>query len=171
MKTLLVTALASAAAVYAITGVAANALALETDYLTSEPPTGPAAHASVQKAAVPGPWAKTKATFYGNPYDAKPSRFRCADGTPYRSDGAFCATRLVPIGTVIEVRYTKYSKWSKVAPGVDHRDFVTTTLRLVVRDTQAKRFGHLIDIPSKTWDKFGAKRSIGMLPVQWRVVR
>lgn len=104
-------------------------------------------------ALAPGQWHSTKATFYGNPYDAKPSRFRCADGTPYRSDGAFCATRLVPIGTVIEVK-----RGSKV-------------LRLVVRDTQAKRFGYLIDIPSKTWDKLGAKRSIGMLPVQWRVVR
>lgn len=100
----------------------------------------------------PAPWHSTKATFYGNPYDSHPSRYRCADGTPYKSDGAFCATRLVPLGTVIDVKRG------------------ATVLRLVVRDTQTKRYGHLIDVPSKTWDKFGAKRSIGMLPVQWRVV-
>lgn len=102
---------------------------------------------------VSNPWRKTKATFYGNPYDAHPSRYRTADGTPYRSDGPFCATRLVPLGTVIEVRRGK------------------VTLTLTVRDTQAKRFGHLIDIPSKTWDDLGAKRSVGMLPVEWRRVK
>jgi hypothetical protein len=97
------------------------------------------------------PWRKTVATYYGNPYDANPSRYRTSDGTPYRSDGAFCATYLVPLGTQIEVR----------------RGDVTLTL--TVRDRPAKRNGRKLDIPTKTWDKLGAKRSIGVLPVEWRV--
>jgi hypothetical protein len=111
------------------------------------------ATAVLPQQQAPAGWRTTRATFYGPPYDSHPSRYRCADGTPYRPDGLFCATRLVPIGTVIEVRRG------------------TRTLTLTVRDTQARRFGHLIDIPSKTWDTLGAKRSIGMLDVQWRVTR
>lgn len=99
------------------------------------------------------PWRKTVATFYGNPYDSHPSRYRTSDGTPYKSDGLFCATYLVPLSTTIEVRRGK------------------VTLRLVVRDRPARKNGHKIDIPTKTWDRFGAKRSIGKLPVEWRVVR
>jgi len=106
-----------------------------------------------QLKAKPAEWRKTKATFYGNPYDDGKRRI-CADGqTVYTSNGTFCATRLVPLGTVIEVRRGK------------------VTLRLKVTDTQAKRYGHLIDIPTKTWDRFGAKRSVGMLPVEWRRVK
>lgn len=108
---------------------------------------------AVAASRIEGGWHSTKATYYGEPYDSRPSRYRTADGTPYASDGLFCATRLVPLGTVIEVKRGK------------------VVLRLTVRDTQAKRYGHLIDIPSKTWDRFGAKRSVGMLPVQWRVAK
>mgnify|MGYP000873048667 CR=1 FL=1 len=107
-------------------------------------------------------WRKTVATFYGTG-NQKPKRGqinyddgklrRTSDGTPYKSDGMFCATYLVPLGTVIEVKRGK------------------VTLRLVVRDRPARKNGHKIDIPTKTWDKFGAKRSIGVLPVEWRVVR
>lgn len=105
------------------------------------------------QSPVQNPWRKTKATFYGMPYDDGKKRL-CADGvTVYKSDGNFCATRLVPLGSIIEVRRGK------------------VTLRLKVADTQAKRFGHLIDIPTGTWAKFGAKYSIGVLPVEWRVVK
>ena len=102
---------------------------------------------------VPLEWRKTKATFYGVPYDDGRKRM-CADGrTVYTTNGMFCATRLVPLGSIIEVRRGK------------------VTLRLKVADTQAKRFGHLIDIPTGTWAKFGAKYSIGKLPVEWRLVK
>lgn len=106
-------------------------------------------------------WRKTVATFYGTG-DQKPRRGqtnyddgklrRTSDGTPYKSDGMFCATYLVPLGTTIEVKRGK------------------VVLRLVVRDRPAKVNGHKIDIPTKTWDRFGAKRSIGKLPVEWRRV-
>ena len=112
---------------------------------------------------VPLEWRKTKATFYGTGsqspkrgginYDDGKKRM-CADGrTIYTTNGMFCATRLVPLGSIIEVRRGK------------------VTLRLKVADTQAKRFGHLIDIPTGTWAKFGAKYSIGKLPVEWRLVK
>lgn len=101
-----------------------------------------------------GGWQTTHATYYGAYYDSGPGRNNTTrDGTKYTSDGLFCATGLVPLGTVIEVRRGN------------------VTLVLTVRDTQAKRFRHLIDIPTKTWDRFGAKRSIGKLEVQWRVKR
>lgn len=107
-----------------------------------------------QKTEVFGPWRKTHATFYGAYYDTGPGRFnRTSDLTPYRPDGMFCATYLVPLGTTIEVKRGK------------------VILRLVVRDRPARVNGHKIDIPTKTWDRFGAKRSIGKLPVEWRVVR
>lgn len=106
----------------------------------------------VSPATLPSDWRKTRATFYGAPYDDGKRRI-CADGkTVYASDGMFCATRLVKLGTIIEVRRGK------------------VVLTLKVCDTQATRYGHLIDLPTLTWDKFGAKRSIGMLPVEWRVV-
>lgn len=101
-----------------------------------------------------GPWKKTVATYYGAFYDTGPGRNnKTSDRTPYKSDGMFCATYLVPLGTVIEVKRGK------------------VTLRLVVRDRPAKKNGHKIDIPTLTWDKLGAKRSIGVLPVEWRVVK
>jgi 3D (Asp-Asp-Asp) domain-containing protein len=107
-----------------------------------------------QKAETFGPWKKTVATFYGAFYDSGPGRNnKTSDRTPYRSDGLFCATYLVPLGTTIEVKRG------------------TVTLRLVVRDRPAKVNGHKIDIPTKTWDRFGAKRSVGVLPVEWRVVK
>ncbi len=129
------------------------ALELETDYLTSPEPAAGLLAISPKAGSGEIAWRKTKATFYGEPYDSRPSRYRTADGTPYRSDGSFCATRLVPLGTRIEVRYKGQ------------------TLHLTVRDTQAKRFGHLIDLPSRTWDRLGAKRSAGVLPVEWRVAK
>lgn len=101
--------------------------------------------------ALSSQWNKTIATFYGDPYDARPSRYKTSDGTPYSSDGMFCATYLAPLGATIQVRRGK------------------VTLDLVVRDRPARKNGHKIDIPSKTWDRFGAKRSTGILPVQWRV--
>jgi len=101
-----------------------------------------------------GPWRKTHATFYGAYYDTGPGRFnRTSDKTPYQPDGMFCATYLVPLGTTIEVKRGK------------------VVLRLVVRDRPAKKNGHKIDIPTKTWDRFGAKRSIGSLPIEWREVK
>lgn len=150
-----------AVAAFAVPGSIANAL--DNSFLLQEEPTPPnptgitSGGGSVSYAPRPvasstgrGIWKKTRATFYGNPYDAKPSKFRTRNGTPYKSDGLFCATRLVPIGSKIEVKRG------------------SVILSLVVADTQAKRYGHLIDIPSKTWDRFGAKRSVGMLPVEWR---
>lgn len=102
---------------------------------------------------LPTPWKTTNATFYGQPYDDGKRRL-CADGkTVYRSDGLFCATRLVPLGSVIEVKRN----------GV--------TLRLLVADTQAKRFGHLIDLPTLTWRRFGDNPKIGKLAVSWRRVK
>lgn len=99
------------------------------------------------------PWRTTSATYYGSPYDDGKRRL-CADGkTVYTSDGLFCATRLVPLGSIIEVRRGK------------------VTLRLKVADTQAKRFGHLIDLPTKTWAKLGAKYSTGKVRVEWRVAK
>ena len=154
-----------AVAAFAVPGSIANAL--DNSFLLQEEPTPPiptgitSGGGSVSYAPRPvasstgrgTQWKKTKATFYGMPYDDGKKRI-CADNqTVYTSNGSFCATRLVPLGTVIEVRRGK------------------VTLRLKVADTQAKRYGHLIDLPSKTWDRFGAKRSVGMLPVEWRVIR
>lgn len=146
------------ASVVIVTTVA-NALALETDMLTSPLPGDvPASAAPHGGAGLAGQtessgWRTTKATFYGDPYDDGRRRI-CADGkTVYRSDGMFCATRLVPLGTIIEIRRGN------------------VTLRLKVADTQAKRYGHLIDLPTKTWDRFGAKRSVGVLPVEWRIAK
>lgn len=108
------------------------------------------AEPSGSAVASQNPWKPTKATFYGMPYDDGKRRL-CADGkTVYTSGGMFCATRLLPLGSIIEVRRGN------------------VTLRLRVADTQAKRYGHLIDLPSKTWDRFGAKRSAGVLAVEWR---
>lgn len=106
---------------------------------------------------VPVLWKTTSATFYGTSgrinYDDGKRRL-CADGkTVYTSDGLFCATRLVPLGSIIEVRRGK------------------VTLRLKVADTQAKRYGHLIDLPTKTWAKLGAKYSTGKVRVEWRKVK
>lgn len=95
-------------------------------------------------------WHRTSATFYGDPYDDGKRRV-CADGkTVYTSKGRFCATRLVPLGSTIEVK----------------RGDVTLTL--LVADTQAKRYGHLIDLPTQTWDELGMPRRAGKVPVQWR---
>lgn len=126
------------------------ALRAETDLLLQSP-QGPEAVSTFPPQTAP--WKKTKATFYGAPYSDPKRTFHCADGTRYTVDGMFCATRLVPLGTMIEVKRGK------------------VVLRLRVRDTQAKRFGHLIDLPDKTWDLFKAKRSVGMLPVEWRVCK
>lgn len=135
--------------------VALRAFAAETDRLYPEPEPEPRIEwSTIQEAEQFGPWKKTHATFYGAYYDTGPGRFnRTSDKTPYRPDGMFCATYLVPLGTTIEVKRGK------------------VTLRLVVRDRPAKVNGHKIDIPTLTWDRFGAKRSIGKLPVEWRVVR
>lgn len=98
-------------------------------------------------------WQVTKASFYGSPYDDGKRRV-CADGkTLYSPTGAFCATRLVPLGTMIEVRRGE------------------TVLRLRVADTQAPKYGHLIDLPTKTWDKLGAPRKQGKVVVEWRVAK
>lgn len=135
--------------VWGATGVYTAAYAAETDALYGEP----LEFEPVQEPKETfGPWKKTHATFYGAYYDSHPSRYRTSDKTPYRPDGMFCATYLVPLGTVIEVKRGK------------------VVLRLVVRDRPAKVNGHKIDIPTKTWDRFGAKRSIGKLPVEWREV-
>lgn len=153
-KNLLAFALGASATwmlVWGATGVYTAAYAAETDALYGEP----VEFDPVQEPKETyGPWRKTHATFYGPFYDSGPGRKnKTSDGTPYRSDGMFCATYLVPLGTVIEVKRGK------------------VVLRLVVRDRPAKKNGHKIDIPTKTWDRFGAKRSIGKLPVEWREVK
>lgn len=137
--------------VWGTTGVYTAAYAAETDALYGEP----LEFDPVQEPKETfGPWKKTYATFYGAYYDTGPGRFnRTSDKTPYRPDGMFCATYLVPLGTTIEIKRGK------------------VVLRLVVRDRPARVNGHKIDIPTLTWDRFGAKRSIGKLPVEWRVVR
>lgn len=145
----------------AIPKLAGRVMAEQTERDYPEPDIELVSMASMSLAADPiqepketfGPWKKTHATFYGAYYDTGPGRFnRTSDKTPYRPDGMFCATYLVPLGTVIEVKRGK------------------VVLRLVVRDRPAKKNGHKIDIPTKTWDRFGAKRSIGKLPVEWRRV-
>lgn len=109
--------------------------------------------------ALPGPWHKTKATFYGDPYDDGRLRL-CADNkTVYTSDGAFCAAwtggsgDVLPFGAVIEVRRGN------------------RTMRLTVTDRQRSKANRRLDLPTKTWDRFGAKRSIGALEVEWRRVK
>lgn len=131
---------------WAVPPIWADALATETEQIAKRPEPSPS-------TAAEGVWRKTRCTYYGVPYDDGRKRL-CADGkTVYTSDGMFCATRLVPLGSVIEVRRGK------------------TVLRLKVCDTQAKRFGHLIDLPTKTWAKLGAKYSTGVVPVEWRLVK
>ena len=137
--------------IWGATGVYTAAYAAETDALYGEPLE--LGEPIQEPKETFGPWRKTAATYYGSFYDSGPGRFnKTSDGTPYKPDGMFCATYLVPLGTVIEVKRGK------------------VVLRLVVRDRPAKKNGHKIDIPTKTWDRFGAKRSIGKLPVEWREV-
>ena len=112
-------------------------------------------------------WKKTKATFYGTG-DQKPrpgqinyddgKRRLCADGkTVYTSDGMFCAAwtagsgRVLKLGTVIEVRRKN------------------VTLTLTVTDRQKHKTNRYIDLPTKTWLRFGAKPSAGLVDLEWRL--
>lgn len=76
---------------------------------------------------------------------------RTADGTKMRLDGAWVATRLVPLGSKIEVRYKGKSRI------------------FTVRDKTHVKTGHRLDFPQKTWQSLtGAKLSTGLVPVEWR---
>lgn len=112
-------------------------------------------------------WHKTKATLYGTggvkvkgkvDYDDGKTRL-CADGSVYKSDGMTCAawtggsSEVLPLGAVIEVRRGKIA------------------LILKVTDRQRSKKNRYIDLPTFTWDSFGANRSIGTLDVEWRRVR
>lgn len=110
-------------------------------------------------SALPGPWHKTKASFYGDPYDDGRRRV-CADGkTVYKSDGAFCAAwtgngrKVLPLGAVIEVRRGK------------------VTMTLTVTDRQRYARNRWLDLPTRRWDRLGAKRSAGVVAVEWRRVK
>lgn len=56
-----------------------------------------------------------------------------------------------------------------VFPLVSDDDFWHPAHRLIFAAIES--LGHLIDIPTGTWAKFGAKYSIGKLPVEWRLVK
>lgn len=88
--------------------------------------------------------------FSGASYDR--GRFTCRDGSRYTRNGAFVATRLVPLGTRLVLRYKGKE------------------MELVVRDTPAKRFGKRLDLPDGTWERItGAKRPVGLVRIEWRV--
>lgn len=94
-------------------------------------------------------WRKAKASWYTGPTN------RTADGTRMRLDGQWAATRLVPMGTTIEIRNKAGKTWT-----------------IKRRDTPAKRFGDRLDLPVLFWEKVvGAKRSAGLVEVEWRVVK
>jgi len=156
----------------ALLGSAMIGVILTPSRLTSSSPS--------QKTVAPNPtaqpsggggtvaqWHKTKATFYGTggvkvkgkvDYDDGKTRL-CADGSVYKSDGLTCAAwtggsgEVLPLGAVIEV------KRGKIA------------LILKVTDRQQSKKNRYIDLPTFTWDSFGAKRSIGTLDVEWRRVK
>lgn len=96
-----------------------------------------------------GGWQHAQATFYGAQYDR--GTHHTKDGTIYNRNGDFVATRLVPLGTKLEIRYQG------------------KTQLLTVRDTPAKRFGHRLDLPDGRWELFEKRRSRGVLNVEWRV--
>lgn len=76
---------------------------------------------------------------------------RTADGTKMRLDGDWVATRLVPLGSKIEVRYKGKSRL------------------FTVRDKTHVKTGHRLDFPQKTWQSLtGAKLSKGLVRVEWR---
>lgn len=145
-----------AVAAFAVPGSIANAL--DNSFLLQEEPTPPiptgitSGGGSVSYAPRPGflpgrgtQWKTAKASWYT-------MGKKTADGTRMRRDGAWVATRLVPLGKSIEIR----NKAGKV-------------FRFVVRDTPAKKFGHRIDIPQATWqDVTGAKLSTGLVALEWR---
>lgn len=145
-----------AVAAFAVPGSIANAL--DNSFLLQEEPTPPiptgitSGGGSVSYAPCPvasstgrGIWKTAKASWYT-------MGKKTADGTRMRRDGAWVATRLVPLGKSIEIR----NKAGKV-------------FRFVVRDTPAKKFGHRIDIPQGTWvSVVDAKPSVGLVEVEWR---
>lgn len=76
-----------------------------------------------------------------------------ADGTKMKQDGSWVATWRYPLGTKVEVKVGD------------------VTLRLVVRDRTAKRFGNRFDIPKGTWLRFGQPASRGLLKGHERRVK
>ncbi len=92
-------------------------------------------------------WRKAKASWYTSPSN------RTADGTRMSLDGRWAATRLVPMGTTIEIRNKAGKVWT-----------------IKRRDTPAKRFGDRLDLPKGFWGTVtGAKPSAGLVTIEWRV--
>ncbi len=92
-------------------------------------------------------WRKAKASWYTGPTN------RTADGTRMRLDGQWAATRLVPMGTTIEIRNKAGKTWT-----------------IKRRDTPAKRYGDRLDLPKGFWTTVtGAKPSAGLVTIEWRV--
>lgn len=150
---------------WGVEGSVKNALDLKFDYdfttagqgaqstpVTSRRGSAPNPAQTPAKAHSPsrgGDWKKVKASWYTGPTS------RTADGTRMKLDGLWVATRLVPMGTKIEVRNKKGQTWI-----------------LPRRDTTAKRYGHRLDLPKATWQTVtGAKYSAGLIELEWRPVK
>lgn len=76
-----------------------------------------------------------------------------ADGTKMNNSGMWIATRRYKLGTICEVKVGE------------------VTLRLVVRDKPAKRYGDRFDLPINTWKKFGRPTSNGLLKGSERKIK
>lgn len=94
-----------------------------------------------------GGWRTAKASWYTGPSS------KTADGTRMRLDGQWVATRLVPMGAVIEIRNKAGKVW--------------TVKR---RDTPAQENGDRMDLPKGFWKAVsGAPYSTGLVELEWRV--
>lgn len=101
---------------------------------------------SILAAAIMSTWQPVTISYYDSGY-------KTADGTRFHNSGKWAATYLAPLGAKIEVKYGN------------------VTQILTVRDRTAKRFGHRLDLPRRTWERFGASTSRGLLRGSWRRVK
>ena len=88
-------------------------------------------------------WKPVTISFYDSGY-------RTADGTRMNINGRWIATRLVPLGSKLEVRVGN------------------KTITLPVKDKTSKRFGGRLDLPKGCWLEFNQPESRGLLKGYWR---